>query len=79
MGRTAVLRATAQDGFLVPPMQHGSWVLAATFDAKGERVLTASDDKTAQVWETLPASDQALLDRILLTLGANAPKLLNSR
>jgi WD40 repeat protein len=25
--------------------------LAATFDAKGERVVTASDDKTARIWD----------------------------
>ncbi len=51
-------------------------VLAATFDAKGERVLTY--DKTARVWEA-PPGGQALLDKVLLTLGANAPRLLNSR
>ena len=39
------------DGFLVPPLQHADWVLAAAFDLKGERVVTASSDKTARIWD----------------------------
>ena len=46
-----LVRATVADGFLVPPLQHDGWVNAPTFDAKGERVVTASDDKTARIWD----------------------------
>ena len=45
------MRATVADGFLVPPLQHDDHVLAATFDATGERVVTASSDKTARIWD----------------------------
>jgi type II secretory pathway pseudopilin PulG len=51
-GQTApwveLLRATA-NGFLLPPLQHQNWVTAASFDAKGERIVTASGDKTARI------------------------------
>jgi WD domain, G-beta repeat len=33
------------------PLQHDGPVHAATFDAKGERVVTASYDKTARIWD----------------------------
>jgi hypothetical protein len=46
-----LVRATAADGFLVPPLQHDGEVHAATFDAKGEHVVTASYDKTARIWD----------------------------
>jgi len=46
-----LVRATVADGFLVPPLQHDGWVLAATFDATGEHVVTASADKTARIWD----------------------------
>ena len=32
-------------------MQHNVAVWAATFDAKGERVVTASSDNTARIWD----------------------------
>jgi hypothetical protein len=46
-----LVRATVADGFLVPPLQHDGMVYAATFDATGGRVVTASDDKTARIWD----------------------------
>ena len=46
-----LVRATVADGFLVPPLRHDSLVLAATFDAAGARVVTASYDKTARIWD----------------------------
>jgi hypothetical protein len=46
-----LVRAAVADGFLVPPLQHNGAVYAATFDATGERVVTASEDKTAQIWD----------------------------
>ena len=46
-----LVRATVADGFLVPPLQHDGLVTAATFDATGERVVTASLDKTARIWD----------------------------
>ena len=33
------------------PLQHGDTVNAAAFDPKGERVVTASGDKTARIWD----------------------------
>ena len=44
-------RAWSADGFLVPPLKHGDRVLAAAFDPRGERVMTASADKTARIWD----------------------------
>ena len=67
------MRATVADGFLVPPLQHDDHVLAATFDATGERVVTASSDKTARIWDAPPAVGQALLDHVRSTLGRKAP------
>jgi TIR domain/WD domain, G-beta repeat len=46
-----LVRATAANGFLVPPLHHDGLVRAAMFDATGERVVTASDDKTARIWD----------------------------
>jgi WD40 repeat protein len=46
-----LVRATVADGFLAPPLQHDGPVYAATFDATGERVVTASDDNTARIWD----------------------------
>ena len=45
------MRATVADGFLVPPLHHDGSVFAATFDAQGERVVTASFDNTARIWD----------------------------
>jgi hypothetical protein len=43
-------RAWSADQFLVPPLQHaGSASAAAAFDPTGERVVTASDDKSARI------------------------------
>ena len=47
--------------------------LGRTFDAKGERVVTASVDKTARIWDAPPAVGQALLDHVRATLGRKAP------
>jgi len=33
------------------PLQHGDSVVAAAFDPKGERVVTASLDMTARIWD----------------------------
>src|SRR5438067_619984 len=46
-----LVRATVADGFLVPPLQHDGPVSAATFDRTGERVVTASWDNTARIWD----------------------------
>jgi WD40 repeat protein len=46
-----LVRAWSTDGFLVPPLQHGDSVVAAAFDPTGERVVTASDDNTARIWD----------------------------
>src|SRR6516164_653023 len=71
-----LVRATVADGFLAPPLQHDGPVYAATFDATGERVVTASDDNTARIWDAPPAVGQALLDRVRAALGRNAPDAL---
>src|SRR5213592_291327 len=57
------------------PLQHGGTVSAASFDPTGERVVTASDDKTARIWRAPPTS-QALVERILKILGPRAPEPL---
>jgi len=46
-----LVRATVADGFLAPPLQHDGPVYAATFAATGARVVTASDDNTARIWD----------------------------
>jgi WD40 repeat protein len=46
-----LVRAWSADGFLVPPLRHRDTVWAAAFDPKGERVVTASSDKTARIWD----------------------------
>jgi WD40 repeat protein len=46
-----LVRAAAADSFLVSPMQHDREVVAATFDATGARVVTASWDRTARIWD----------------------------
>ena len=33
------------------PLQHEDKVNCAAFDPSGERVVTASDDKTARIWD----------------------------
>jgi WD40 repeat protein len=43
-------RAYSADGFLAPPLQHAGPVWAAAFDRTGERVVTASLDATARIW-----------------------------
>ena len=47
-----LVRAWSADGFLVPPLQHAKAVQAAAFDPTGERVVTASWDDTARIWDT---------------------------
>jgi hypothetical protein len=53
-GQTApwgeLLRASFADDSLVPRLQHDGPVSAATFDAKGARVVTASSD-AARIWD----------------------------
>jgi WD40 repeat protein len=55
------------------PLRHDGLVFAAAFDTKGERVVTASNDRTARIWDAPPAVGQALLDHVRATLGRNAP------
>jgi hypothetical protein len=53
-------------------------VWAATFDATGERVVTASWDNTARIWDAPPAPGQALLDHVRELLGRKAPDPLKT-
>jgi WD40 repeat protein len=46
-----LVRAYSADRVLVPPLRHGDSVVAASFDPKGELVLTASADNTARIWD----------------------------
>ena len=55
-------------------MQHTGLVWAASFDPKGERVITASGD-TARIWRA-PSAGQALAEEIRATLGLRAPEPL---
>jgi hypothetical protein len=48
---TELVRAWSADQFLIPPLQHADKVGAAAFDLAGERVVTASDDNTARIWD----------------------------
>jgi WD40 repeat protein len=45
------LERAAADRFLVPPLQHGGAVSTVAFDPTGERVVTASGDHTARIWD----------------------------
>ena len=36
---------------LLPPLVHQGWVWSASFSPDGTRVVTASDDQTARVWD----------------------------
>jgi WD40 repeat protein len=47
-----LVRAYSADGFLVPAMRHDDSIFAAAFDPKGERIITASADKTARIWNS---------------------------
>jgi WD domain, G-beta repeat len=46
-----LVRAYSADAMLVPPMNHADAVRTASFDPEGERVVTASADKTARIWD----------------------------
>ncbi len=48
----AELVRTTADSFLVPPLQHEDLVETAVFDSAGERIITASHDNTARIWNT---------------------------
>jgi WD40 repeat protein len=51
VGPWVELVRAAADRFLVPPLQHKSRVNGAAFDPTGERVVTASTDHTARIWD----------------------------
>jgi WD40 repeat protein len=40
------------------PLQHEAEVISAAFDAKGERIVTASADKTARIWDAHGRADR---------------------
>jgi hypothetical protein len=46
-----LVRAATADNFLTPPLQHQDAVTVAAFDPTGERVVTASWDGTARIWD----------------------------
>lgn len=39
------------NGFLLANLNHNGVVNTARFDQKGEKILTASDDSTASIWD----------------------------
>ena len=51
---------------------HGGWVQTAEFDADGARVVTASFDGTARIWD-------AETGRALETLSGHADRVLSAR
>jgi WD40 repeat protein len=57
-------------------VRHDGPVWAATFDPKGERVVTASEDKTARIWNDPPPVGKTRLDHVRATVGRNAPEPL---
>ena len=48
------------------PMRHDDAVLSAQFSADGQRVVTASRDKTARVWDASTIRNQDAPDDVLL-------------
>jgi WD40 repeat protein len=46
-----LVRAYSADEFLAPPLQHSETVRGAAFDPTGGRVVTASFDGTARIWD----------------------------
>jgi len=48
------------------PMRHDGEVLSAQFSADGQRLVTASRDKTAQVWDARIIRNQDAPDDVLL-------------
>jgi len=71
---TELVETWSADEFLVPPLQHAAdTVWAAAFDPKGERIVTASLDKTARIWRA-PPTGKALVEQIRTALGPRAPE-----
>jgi eukaryotic-like serine/threonine-protein kinase len=49
-----IMAALSQRNFClpaIPPLQHSDWITAAEFSPDGARILTASRDQTARLWE----------------------------
>jgi WD40 repeat protein len=58
------------------PLQHQAEVWSAAFSADGTRVVTASGDKTARVWDMPLASGTAAEWRA--TMGRTSPSASNA-
>jgi WD40 repeat protein len=44
-------------------LRHEQGALSAAFSPDGKRIVTASSDKTARIWDIPPDTTQALVDR----------------
>jgi WD40 repeat protein len=59
---TAVLAAAiSQTSWRFPLSGHGARVLSATFSPNGSRIVTASEDKTARIWDAVTGKELAIL------------------
>jgi len=64
---------------LTDPMQHGGWVGSAVFSPDGSKIVTASYDETARVWDIAPTSKIPVPDWLTSLAEAIGRKRVNDQ